>query len=279
MNISLTEIKEEFKINSNDIQEIRENLKRILAENHPDKSGGNFPNVETEEKYYKIQSSIEYIDKIKEDYSLIVIDKMNDLVKVITDLVPNQKNNFLEQNLETKINFAISNFRSKLFIPKISLTTITIIVSFFFLFPNQIKENPVLSKRIDLESDLFLYLWLILLIYSGFFWFMSFINEEKAKAKLEQIKIDSNQNNLFEDFIANKNQFTKDELTNYIYSKVSGKKGFHSGILTTQLFTSNVISIDIVQNISEIIINRALNNNVISKVKKNSLRECYEINN
>ncbi|WHT39484.1 hypothetical protein QNH98_01915 [Myroides sp. mNGS23_01] len=178
---SINEIKKDFQIDSDSLEIIRDRVNTIRTEIHPDRTNGEFPNENIKERYYKANNAIEYIDSIKNNQSLIMVEKVTDLVKVITELIPTDRQNSLEQNLNSKISFAISTYRSKMFVPKISLTAITAVLTFLFLFPGQIKDNPTLSKFIDPTSSFFAIIWFFLLFYSVIFWIMIFINEEKSK--------------------------------------------------------------------------------------------------
>ncbi len=232
---STSEIKKDFQIESDNLEVIRDSVNAIRIDTHPDKTNGKFPNESIKELYYKANSAIEYLDSIKNNQTLIVVEKMTDLMKIVTELIPINRQNSLEQNLDYKISFVISTFRSKMFLPKISLTAITAIVTFLFLFPGQVKDNPTLSHFINPTSSLFAILWLTLLLYSGLFWMMTFNNEEKAKKKLILLKVDSVQNQIFENFIEShltNNKFKKDELTHFIYQSCMGSRlgePHHSG--------------------------------------------------
>lgn len=281
--ISLNDIKKDFGIQSDDLEDVRKYVNDIRIKNHPDKNNGVFANKESEEIFYQANNAIEYIDNLSgTSNSVIVIEKMTDLMKVVSSLIPNQTHTILENNLDTKITTAISDYHSKLAFPKISLTALTAIVSFIFLFPNQIKDNPALSNHINPASRLFFMIWLSLLIYSAMFWMITYMNEEKAKRKMSLLKVDSFQNRLFEDFMLtnNKDIFTKDRFVEFLFDKLRGR-GTHSAptlnLFLMNPFRSELITPEISQNIAEIVISRAEKNNVIVKLTNNSLSESYRI--
>lgn len=286
---SVRQIKEDFQITSDNLQEIREFLNKIRIENHPDRTNGDFENEIVKERYYNANNAIMFLDTLQNNQSLVVVEKMTDLMKVVVaELIPNSKQTSLEQNLDSKISSAITTFRSKLFIPKISLTAITGVVTFIFLFPGRIKDDPALSRLIDPSSSVFLGVWLMFLTYSVLFWFMSFSNDERSKRKLILLKVDSVQNGIFEDFIhseSKENIFTKDELTRFVFESSLGNRigdrHRNSGldILNQKLFGSEIITLEIAQNIAELIIARAEKNQVIEKLSRNTLSETYSIKN
>lgn len=285
---STSEIKKDFQIDSDNLEVIRDSVNAIRINTHPDKTNGEFPDENIKELYYKANSAIEYLDGIKNNQSLIVVEKMTDLMKVVTDLIPTSRQNSLEQNLDSKISFAISTFRSKMFVPKISLTAITSVVTFLFLFPGQIKDNPTLSQFINPTSSFFAIVWFSLLLYSGLFWIMTFNNEEKSKKKLLLLKVDSVQNRIFENFMErhlNEGKFKKDELTHFIYESSMGNRlgeidrSVGLSLITTRLFGSEIITMEISQNIAELIISRGEKNKVIEKLSISTLSDIYELKN
>lgn len=207
---------------------------------------------------------------------------MTELMKVVTELIPNNKQNTLEQNLESRISTTIKSYRSIFFLPKISITTVTAIVTFLFLFPNQIKEHSTLSAFINPTNDLFIMAWITLLFCSILLWIIAFTSEEKSKRKLSLLKVDSFQNNIFDKFLdlesEKDNEFTKEGLTHFIYDKANGKKP-NLSLNMRRLFTPTceAITMEISQNVAEIIIVRAEKNKVVKKVTYSTLCDTYEI--
>lgn len=273
---SLNEIKATFLIDSDDLEEIRKYLNEVRISNHPDKTNGLFDTDVSEKQYHLANDAIQYVDALKDaPHSLLVLEKVTDLLTTITRLLPNESQNRLENNLGLKISSAIENSKTRLIIPKISLTAVSAVVTFIFLFPNQIKDNPAISSRIDPASSNFFIMWLILLLYSALFWIIAYIAQERTKRMLSDLKVDSVQNNIFNEFVRENGMFTfeKDSLVNYIvYRKQQRSR------LIFPFFNQPLISLEIAQNIAEIIIERALKNNVIKKISDNSLSEHFQIN-
>jgi ABC-type multidrug transport system fused ATPase/permease subunit len=281
---SITEIRLDFDISNNEIEDIQKELEKIRVEYHPDKTGGEFQTDDAKEKYHNADEALNFIETLKSNQSLMVIEKMTDLMKKVTDLIPSTTARPLENTLDTNITNSISSYRSKYLLPKISLTAITAIVTFVFLFPKQISDNPTLSSCINPQDRKFAIAWFVLLFYCIIFWIYTFKNEERAKRTLVNLKVDSFQNRIFEDFLEiikteKQNDFTKDRLTNFIYYY-----HYNEGIsiiskVHNKIFGSEIVTMEIAQNIAEFIIQRAEKNGVISKVTNYSLSETFRISN
>ncbi len=273
MYTSINQIKEDFQLNTENLETLRESLNQIRIELHPDKNRGKFRHDEEKEKYYRANDAIQYIDGLKNNNQLIVVEKMTELVKIVVELIPNTKETSLQSSLDVKIDSAIGRYKSKLYLPKISLTALTGLMTFLFTVPTQIKDNVVLSRYLNPQSSIFVLTWLTLLLYTGIFWVVTFINGEKAKGRLSLLKVDSTQNDIFESFLEKKRRkdFTKDELTEYIFEQNS------HGSINVLLSGGDIITMEVAQNISEIIVSRAEKKGIIEKSSNKSLSDKFTI--
>jgi hypothetical protein len=269
---SIKEVKENFNIDNDNLDSIRDILNKMRSELHPDKSNGNFKSTTEKEKYYRLNNAIDYVDKVKSNSSLAVIETVTELIKKVTDIIPINKDNILNQNLENKISDSIQERNFKLKFPKITLTGISTIFTFLIAFPNQMKDNPFLSKYIDPNNPAFIIIWVFLIVYTGIFWLFAYTSEDRSKKRITRLKMGSEQNKLFNDFIfeTHLQRFTKDNFTNFIYENNKS----HGGIFSLY---GNIFNLEIAQGIAEIIIFRALNKGVINKIDNDSLEEEYLI--
>lgn len=271
---SIEQIKIEFGFEFRDVNQAKELLNDLKKQTHPNNTKGDFANEEQKTKYFKALAALDYLNSLNNDNQLIVVEKMTDLIKVmITDVLVTKKDLSLEQSLDNKITFALTNYRPKSFGPKISLTAITAILTFIFLFPGQIKDNPTISRFINPTNPFFGILWLTCLFYTGFFWWLTYRQDEAAKRSLSLLKVDSTQNAIFHDFISVNSVFTKDDLTNFIFETSSRRR--HSNLLN--IFGSEIINLEIAQNTAELIIARAEKKNVIRKTADGGLSDKFEV--
>jgi len=230
---------------------------------------------ETDEKCYcqheqeHTKNSIKYKQKnsVKMDKDgNVIINNLNSLVaEQVTDLV----NISIQQNVKQKIN----NLKTKLYIPKIiSLSIITGILSFIIAFPETILENPVLKKInciIDfIENPNFIWWWLLSFIITMILWCILFFYEGKKRKKLSILTLESEQNLLFKGFTESveDNRFFKDDLTRYISKQLNN------------FMIDTVTIMDISQDISNLIINKAIDKGIIEvATNTDSLSDEYVI--
>jgi len=268
---SIGEIQKDFELEFHDVGNLRDSLNSLRIELHPDKNNGDFKNESDKEKFLKLNAAIQYIDSIKNDNQIIAVERMTELIKAITELIPNSTQTTLQNNLDLRIGNAIGQYRSKLYVPKISLTAITGVMTFLFAVPAQLKDNAVLSRFLNPQNPTFVLMWLIMLFYTGAFWLITFMNEEKAKRQLSLLKVDATQNELFDKFVMQLSSldFSKDELTEYIFNQHTRA---NKSIL---LFSSDIITMEVAQSISELIINRAEKKGLIGTNVSKSLSDRY----
>jgi len=186
---------------------------------------------------------------------------------------------FLQQNITSKTKDAINNLKTKFNITLIPLSIFTGIFTFILAFPNTILENSIL-KKIDviikfINSDFFIWLWLSLFIISIVVWCISFFSKEKMKKKLSELTLESKQNELFNSFInsGNHNLFSKDNFTKYISGQLKGIGIFKK--IINKFLISIVTIMDISQDISNLIVNKAIKKEIIVVVNTNCLFDLY----
>ncbi len=82
---SLNEIKEEFGIESEEVDSVKKELKKLIKDIHPDKNNGEFKNKLDKKNYHNIQSALDFLEKGFEVVSRV---ELHALMKSINDLAP-----------------------------------------------------------------------------------------------------------------------------------------------------------------------------------------------
>jgi hypothetical protein len=274
---TINQIKKDFGLGSNNIDELIEILKEKRINLHPDKTNGNFIDKAHEQDYHNVDESIQCLENISSNSSLMVNEQITSLINVVKDLIPNTKESTLQTNLESRINFAIENYKSRLLIPKVSLTAITAVMTFLIAFPTQVKDNIILAKYLDTQSSYFALTWLTMILYTGAFWLITYSNQERGKRNLSMLKVDSTQNLIFDDFIRfeNRTLFSKDELTNFIFRRYSRR----NKSLMSLFFGEETVTLEVAQSIAEIIIARGEKKCILKPSGENSLSDTFIVQN
>lgn len=291
--MTLEKIKVKYNINDNNPKEIRKKLINIISELHPDKNGGDFENQESKKEYLEIKEDLECIDKIINCKEVSVDILQNKLIEKKTELIQIQ----IDEEKKSKIidSFKESIKNNKNIIRKdnrkvkISSSVALSVVSFIFMFPNTMNENPFISNIMNSEQGmLFLFVvWLYVLIITIVV-FLYYKNVENIiDYSLDLLNDEMWQNNVFIKFselLRNNVKFSKDMLVEYLKNEIL--KYFENNHISG-LFSSrrNIIinikkSIDrnVYYNAAEVIINRAINKNIIKEVNSNTLESVYELN-
>jgi hypothetical protein len=270
---SLQQIRSDFNLHHDDLALLRDELNRIRISLHPDKNNGQFPNTVDETRFHQANEAIIYIERLQNNHSLAAIERMTDLVKVVKDLPPVRQSDTGQQRVDRKSDLTFQQYRSHHFFPKITFTVMSAILTFLIAFPGSIKNNPTLAKLINPQSPSFAEIWLLLVGSTGLFWILVYLREERAKKILSQLKLESTQYSLFINFLRKDSslQFYKDELTTYIYNRYNKRKPLFS------IFFTEVVSQELAQEISTLILNRSCENNFLIRLDVAALDDFYEL--
>lgn len=274
---SLQMMKDQLGIDGESIDELRSKIRAIQMKYHPDKNGGDFVDEETKKQYLKLDEAISYIDTLKkqENFDLVTISAVTDLTKAVTAMVTAQNEvSNKETQLSSEIGRSIENYSSRLKIPKIALTAITVAISAIWMFPNTVKDHPVLSRFINFESMTISIMWLYILFGAVFFWFITWRKEESNKEFQESLKTESIQNRLFTKFIKNVDSgtFTLEEFVEFI---------MHSHRNRTLIFPpfrySSQIDSSLAHATAEVILERAIKRDALKSYNSGSISTMYKI--
>lgn len=281
-NMGINDICERYGIESHSLEEIRTELKRMLKDNHPDN------NSDYDVAYFtKLKSDLEFVESLLNSSGTTLVP-MNEVIKTLAEIlqVPakkeeNQKEK-LEIELSTSVDNQISTVTKRWRIPRYSSTSILAIITFLWMFPNQVLEHPLMKmlfryKNADDYIMVITLIWIYMLGVTSFLWLISVRYERIEKEIIDRVKLDSVQNNIFMKFLDNvspKMQFTKQEFMEYLSNglNVVGKKKVRASFIKHFRLQEEVI-----QNMAEIILLRAKEYEIIKVIKPNGLIECYEV--
>lgn len=286
--MSIDEIKQKYNLETNSLEEIKVELLKRIKQNHPDESN-----------YRAVDSNIEITDLIKEyNYIQNLIDPdrkqevsipMNEVVKAFTGIMQmptkKDKEEVLSEKLNTSINDQVNETRRKMSFRRYSSASITAIITFLWLFPNQVLEHPVVKMLVeDYQQGIYMILWawLCALAFTCMLWVSAKHIENVENNLIKHIELEGVQNTVFMnfvDYIAPECFFVKtrfvDYLKTYIYRRMWRPRiryRFHLNIG----YKKNIQE-EVIQNMADIILLRAQEHEVIRKVKSNSLIDSFEI--
>ncbi|ENV94362.1 hypothetical protein F937_03772 [Acinetobacter calcoaceticus ANC 3680] len=273
---SLQMIKDQYGIDEESIHTLRSKLRSMQAQYHPDKNGGRFCDEDSERKYRELDEAVSYIDSIsKNNFDLITISAVTDLTKAVTAMVTAQNEvSNKETQLSSEIGRSIENYSLRLKTPKIALTAITVAISAIWMFPNTVKEHPVLSRFINFESIMISAIWFDMLLITVIFWLMAWRKEELNKELQESLKTESVQNRLFTNFVNNIDSgiFTLEEFVEFImHSHKNRSLNFLPFIGSIRIDSS------LAHATAEVILERAIKRNALKSYNSGSISTKYQI--
>lgn len=283
------EIRRKYKIESEDIEIIRTELREKLKQEHPDSNDG----IYDVEYFKEIVDDFEYIGtlcKSKEKKEIVAVpeEAINYLVHIAQQREIISKEENLCNKLNASVEVQISTFKNRFRKKKYGLASVTGVLTFLWMFPENIVSHPVFEYWAD--QNVFPYntqyavlmltvLWLYALMLTAMYWVFTERAERYEGYILEKIKIENVQNNIFMKFIKrmeSENCFSKSQFMDFISTKLYEDR--RMSILEKHLFKVDIyIGEDVIQSVADIILNRAIEHKMIQKRDEFSLVDYYEI--
>lgn len=274
---SLQMVKDQLGIDGDSIDELISKIKAIRMKHHPDKNGGDFIDEESKKQYFKLEEAISFLDTLKkpENFDLVTISAVSDLTKAVTAMVTAQNEvSNKETQLSSEIDRSIENYSSRLKFPKIALTAITVAISAIWMFPNTVRDHPILSRFIDFESMTISIMWLYILFGAVMFWLITWRKEESNKEFQESLKTESIQNRIFTMFIKNVDSgtFTLEEFVEFIMKSHKNRT-----LIFPLIRSSTQIDSSLAHATAEVILERAIKRNALKSYNTGSISTKYQI--
>lgn len=286
--MKLDEIQKRYNISANELEEIKTELRKRLKECHPDN------NVDFDRDYFwQLKEDLDNIEKLLKEPNSNALIPVNDVAQVISEVVrisekrgdeQNKKEKF-EKELSVSVDNQILMIKKRRRVFKYSPATILAIITFLWLFPQQVVNHPIVQhvfgKIIVNEYIMCIsVLWLLALGITSLWW-LKVVKEERIEKEIaNKVKLESVQNKIFMNFlktISPEKRFTKLQFMKYLsygrnlvlpmgMRELLGRRGRRFRLQE-----------EVVQNMADIILLRAKEYGMIKTLKSRSLIERYEV--
>jgi hypothetical protein len=300
---TVMEIRRTFSIESDDPKEIRKELIKKMALVYP--KTGPFLSDDDEKQYYLIYKAIEKIDEeIDTSKALICVDDIRKSLDLIRENGSRKDLVRIEQqkNLEKQIEVSIKNYQSRTFYPKITLATVTGIMSFIWFFPSLLENHPLFKSLLVTQISFSVYyaffslFWIMCLIFTAQIWMLTALTENRKNDLYSKLQFEVNQNELFNDFLENgefldEKTFLKINFIDFLMNNTervilgiesSNKISSHNSkspsfnlFSSIFLFSSPLMESEIADSISDMILTKAVNKKLIRIVGSAGLEDIY----
>lgn len=278
----LEEIRKRYNISGNDLEEMKAQLKIKIKEIHPD-SGHDFDSA----YFSQLCDDLTYVENlIRNSENQNTLVPISEVLQTLAGILqtPARKDEDDKEVLNKKIS---ENIQDRLMITKkhlktskIGSTTIAAVITFLWMFPNQVIEHPLIQMLFGddwLGRRIFILIitiiWLYALLFAIGIWLRSIRIEKIAKDIMERSKLESVQNEIFMSylsFIYPDKQFSKSHFMEYLAHSLNGER-------KQRKILHFLPEEEIIQNVAGIVLLRAKEQGIIQTIKSNSLIECYEI--
>ena len=284
-------IKEKYDIKSDDLKIIFKELTNRLKSEHPDCKSGD--DAECKE----LIEDRDYIrELISNGAELLVIEEMRSFVRMVQDNQMMVKQDIeLHNKLVNSLNAQMNKFRKNYKHSKYSLAAITAIFTFIWFMPEKIISHPIIKFIMEIsdvlgdrESLMFFGVsWICLLMITFHYWTMIAKIEQKEKNILDEIKLESVQNEIFMRYIQSfgaADRFSKKQFMDYVGNELNKESKYkRTGITEIWNAFNRLLRIqleigeDILQSVADLILHRAVEHGLIEKTDAPSLIDYYVI--
>lgn len=253
------------------IQELKVEIKKNIAEIHPDRSGGNFKSEKNETQYHRLSDALDYCEN--HDKMLIPLEATTALVQKVAESMALVNQEPIEKRI-TKASKELQNkFNEKYKVPKISLGVISAALGYAFFFPQTITEHPYLSLLV--ENYTFFIYWCFSVSFLVSFWIITLVREKSGKNQIKSLlSLDTNRLILDRLRKSNNPQFSRTQLRDQLISFSVEPKHFSSSNL---LAPRRKLDLEIYDEATELAIERYLTRNWIRQIQRSDIDDWYEI--
>lgn len=278
----LEEIRKRYNISSDNLDEIKSQLKIKIRESHPDNN-----DIFDSDYFSDLNNDLSYVeDLIKNSESQNTLVPMTEVMQMFAKVLqmPAKKNEDPKEVLSVKLSENIQSRllkdKRRLWTPRISSATMMALITFLWLFPDKVMAHPLIqivfgdSRYATVEFALCITaIWLIALMFVTVIWSYSIRRERMEKDIMGRIKLESVQNEIFMNFlssISSANEFSKLDFMEYLAYGLSKEQ-------KRKIILRFKADEEIIQNMADIILLRAKEYGVIKTIKSHSLIDSYEI--
>jgi hypothetical protein len=185
---SLDQVVEQFGLDADprDRESVREALLSELLELHPDKHGGDFPDIETSDRYHSVMSALEFIDRSGASAgALIPVDQLPAIVKSIANALTTVESG--SETIDTGADIAVEirhGVRRRLFLPRLTSATLAAVSGTLFTLSGTVAEHPVVSFFEVSAAGLSVAMFFTTLVFAMFF-VLTWVREQRELAAAE----------------------------------------------------------------------------------------------
>lgn len=278
---SKAEICKTFNIDSSlDPAQIIKELTMLQAEIHPDRK---LDYTDTDQERFTLLEEAKSFLRETPEQTLVPVSQIVEIIKLVKSegITQKKESEVIAEKISQTSETILRTIKHHYLPRKITVASISSIITLLWAFPSVVSEHPVLGQLIDVNSSLFTLLWLDALMLLSMIWFITYRAEQYTKNVLHTLENVDKQWSIFSAFISNSGEspveFSSKDLEDYILKHISKPyKSYQSRILHRQYSLAQVS--EIIPHVSDMIIARALEKGIITKLPDAGWYDKYKVN-
>jgi hypothetical protein len=196
---SIADLAREFGLEEyeTDVPALRESLKKVMSDLHPDKNGGSFDSGRDKALFIRTKAALDYLElQSKSGLALVSLSQLPAIVLAVSQALtarPAMDSQTIESNYMADAKARIS---SRLILPKIGSGVFAAITGFLVAFPDKFEKHlilgPILAERTTQEA------LLLSMFLGGALFVLAWVRERQAEAQAEYLLSEGFLGDIFE---------------------------------------------------------------------------------
>lgn len=195
---SIKEIQSDFGIYIENPEKLKKELRQLVKDLHPDSNGNKFNSKLDEINFNKLTSALKFLSS---GFEIIPTEEYNKLILHNNNQPKTQESS---NDLSKQIDLEINSFSKDSIKLKVSSTAIATALSSVWLFPSTVGNHPILALYLSPSNPFFVSVWLFTLVLTSAYWVLTWSKESRVRQAINNLKLSSVQNNLFNSFLASR---------------------------------------------------------------------------
>lgn len=198
---SIDEIRRFFNVHGSS-DKVRRELRERQVAIHPDQNAGAFRSETEEAEFHRLGEAINAIDAgiPESSNALVTVSAVGDIISLVYDSVRESQVSNIDL-LHNETERRVTEYRQSHLLPKISLPSISAVLTFLWAFPNLVAENSAFSGILAPSTWGFQILWAGALSITASVWFVLWRTELRQAQFQRRVTTERFQNDEMMEFL------------------------------------------------------------------------------
>lgn len=279
--LSIIDIINEFGLQAQgaDFEAVRDELKKIMSSIHPDKNGGIFSSEEDKSKFLRAQEALCFLESnAQESSAMIPVSQLPAVISALSQALATSSTSNASALQSNYMPDARARISRRYTLPKIGSGVFAAATGFLVAFSDKFDKHPILGPLLNERTSQICLL--VLMMYSGLFFLLSWYREKQSEANAEYLMSESALRQLFKiiTYKLTADGESRRVSSQQILQAVESVSGYrrNSSLIGLAFFGSRV-DLQTIESAAAIQIQRLIERKVLTRVDVASIDAWYDV--